>query len=241
MPIAYVARTDPGRVRPANQDAVLAIAGPNPDSCLLAVADGVGGLVGGAEASQLLVGKLSGAIEEPGETLAQAATAAILAANEAIWEAATTAGRQSGSTIVAVVVDGGGFEVIHAGDSRAYLYRDGTLRQLTEDHSWVADQVRLGLMTAEEAAVSQYRNIITRAVGTEPSLALEFGGPEPARAGDLFLLSSDGLHGLVPAGALEAAMASADDLDATAARLIGLANAAGGSDNISVVLARIGE
>ncbi len=139
-----------------------------------------------------------------------------------------------GTTLTAAVVDGERVYVAHAGDSRCYLWRDGALRQLTDDHSWIAEQVRAGAITEKEAKQSRFRHVITRSIGFERHADLEVRSVE-VRAGDRLLLCSDGLYGLVPDEELrEELRGEAAELPA---RLIALANERGGDDNITAVVA----
>jgi len=239
MNIRFAALTVPGRVRPTNQDSVLALDGPRKGSYVFAVADGVGGLTGGAEASRRLVEALAAAAGECEGSLSSCLDARIAATNAQLYEEGARTGRPSGTTLVAIVVDEGKFEVLHAGDSRAYLFRTAHLQRLTEDHAWVAEQVRAGALTEAEAAESPHRNIITRCVGIEPLLEVDHRPPEACSPGDLFLLSSDGLHGLVRDNELAEALGRDDPASDLARRLVNLANERGGTDNISVVLARV--
>ncbi len=142
-----------------------------------------------------------------------------------------------GTTLTAAVIEGERLHVAHAGDSRCYLWREGQLRQLTEDHSWIAEQLRSGAITEKEAKQSRYRHVITRSVGVERHADVEVRSVQVAR-GDRLLLCSDGLFGLVADEELAAQIAE-DDLEGLPARLIALANSRGGDDNITVVIAHI--
>jgi protein phosphatase len=239
MHLGFAAVTSVGRVRETNQDAVLATAGAARGSYVLAVADGVGGLLDGGEASRLVVDSLAEGARHDPHALADSLDSRLVQANTTIFESGTAKGFPSATTIVLVVIEDGHFEVIHAGDSRAYLWRGGRLQHLTTDHSWVAEQERAGAMTREEAAASQYRNIITRCIGAEPSVLLERRPAEPCLPGDIFLLSSDGLHGLVDEPEIAATLAGRHPVEDIANRLVELANDRGGTDNISAVVARI--
>ncbi len=239
MNIRFAALTAPGRVRPSNQDSVLALDGPRKGDYVFAVADGVGGLTGGAEASRSVVDDLAAAAAACDASLASCLEARLAATNAQLYEKGAQSGQPSGTTIVAVVVDDGSFEVLHAGDSRAYVFRSNRLNRLTEDHAWVAEQVRAGALTEAQAAESPHRNIITRCVGIEPLLEIERRPPEPCFPGDLFLLSSDGLHGLVRDDELAEILGGNDPVSDLTRRLVELANDRGGTDNISVVLARV--
>ena len=125
--------------------------------------------------------------------------------------------------------------IAHVGDSRVYLLREGTIRQVTRDHSMVADMVRRGLLTEEQAATHPMRNYITRAVGTEPTVQVDILGLE-RQQGDRWLICSDGLHGLLTREELRDLMAG-DDLEEAADQMMREALDRGGRDNISLVLA----
>jgi protein phosphatase len=142
-----------------------------------------------------------------------------------------------GTTLVLVLVAGTQLLVGHVGDSRAYRWRDDQLERLTRDHSLLQEQVDAGLMSAEEAASSRRRNIVTRAVGVEPEVQLEVQAHD-ALPGDLVLLCSDGLTDMVSDTEIAAVLRLGGPLQALCARLIEAANAAGGADNIAVVLTR---
>ena len=139
------------------------------------------------------------------------------------------------STLVAALVRDSQVWVINAGDSRAYLSDGVRLQQLSRDHSLVAEQVRAGMLTAEEGEHSDYRNVITRGIGVEDVLDPDSTGPFPLPPGNILLLCSDGLHGPVPEAQVKAALSSGT-AGAMARRLIDMANEAGGPDNISVVI-----
>ncbi len=228
------ALTDRGVKRDENQDAVLAARLPD-GRVLLAVADGVGGSEDGAAASKAAVEKLEAAVPHAADA-ATALTAGYAAAQEAV-EGLGDGERHPATTLVAALVEGSQAWIANVGDSRAYLARDGGLRQLTEDHSWVADQVRAGRLTPEEARKSEMRNIITRSVGNGDSSGPDISGPFTLASGDALVLTSDGLHGLLPEAEI-AAVVAAEEPNAAAQRLIRMAREAGGPDNISVVIFR---
>ena len=144
-----------------------------------------------------------------------------------------------GTTLTTALLADDRLDVVHVGDSRAYLWRDGELRQLTEDHSVVAELVRRGSLSAEDAENHPHRNVITRALGAEPEVVADTVS-EPLRDGDVVLLCSDGLSSYVPERDIAAALAAAGSLREAAAALVERANAAGGTDNVTVVLARAG-
>ena len=143
-----------------------------------------------------------------------------------------------GTTCVAAVVQGETLSVAHAGDSRAYLLRDGALERLTDDHSYVAEQVRAGVISEESAQRSRFRNVITRAVGIEPTITPDLS-QRPVRPGDALLLCTDGLTNMVPEDQIARIMQQAPSAQAAAERLIQIANRNGGKDNITAVVARL--
>ncbi len=223
----HAVRTDIGLHREANEDAALA----RPP--LYAVCDGMGGARAGEVASDLACSTL-GARVAAGDDVVDAARAA----NAAVYDAAADDGTLTGmgTTLTAMVLDGDVARFAHVGDSRAYLLRDGDLRQVSLDHSVVGQMIRDGELTLEQAAVHPMRSILTRALGTEPSV--EVDAYELAlRAGDVVLLCSDGLTGMVPDERIQRALRH-DDPDESAAELVKQARRGGGLDNITVVVVR---
>lgn len=238
----HAARTDVGRVRSHNEDAFLAV----PEARLFVVADGLGGHAAGEVASGLAVEILSerllgGADREAAQRLRHALEAAIREANEAIRRAAENDPRRAGmgTTVTALrLLDGGPWVIGHVGDSRAYLLRGGRLRRLTRDHTYVQRMVERGRLTDEQARVHPRSSVLTRALGIEEDIEVATYEGE-ARPGDRFLLSTDGLTAMVAEAKLEAAMREEEDPEALARRLVESANAAGGADNITVVVVDI--
>ena len=233
-------RSDVGRVRDSNEDSVFS----NPEHGVFVVADGMGGHAAGEVASAIASRTIGGeACRDQGSTegMAEALTEAFLEAGREIARQAEEDPARSGmgttATVLRLLRDGS-FVVAHIGDSRAYLLRSGTLRRVTHDHSWVQEQVDRGLITPEQAVGHPQSNIITRALGTDPRPAPDlYVGT--ARPGDVFLLATDGLTDMVREEEIEAELEAAVDCDAVAARLVEAANAAGGVDNITVLLVRI--
>lgn len=161
--------------------------------------------------------------------------AAARAAGQTIYDTALAdpALRGMGTTLTAMMYDAGRMHVVHAGDSRCYLFRDGTLRQLTDDHSWIAEQVRSGAMTEAEAKESKFRHVITRSVGFERDVEVDARGVvvEP---GDCFLLCTDGMSNHVEHADLERVL-GATWFRRAPQSLVDIANQRGGDDNITVV------
>jgi protein phosphatase len=224
--------TDTGRRRLRNEDAFVC------EPPLFAVADGMGGARAGEIAARLAATTLEEGISEihDSETL----TARIAEANRRIWERSLTDPLTAGmgTTLTAAYVDERTATVAigHVGDSRAYLLRDGVLEQLTVDHSLVAELVQSGVLTPEEAERHPQRSTITRALGTEPTIEVDAQTIE-GRAGDLFLLCSDGLPIMVTDAEVLAILEHArSELAEAAESLVAAANARGGEDNVTVVL-----
>lgn len=224
--------TDTGRVRDHNEDRAYA------HDELVAVADGMGGAAAGEVAAQLAIRairQLTGPIDTA------SLRSALESANSAIRRTAASDPSKlgMGTTMTAVAVDNGLAQIVHVGDSRAYLWRDGELRQLTDDHSVVAEMVRRGTLSADEALQHPHRNVITRALGAEPDILVD-ATTEDLHSGDVLLLCSDGLYTEVDDAGIATVLRALPGLDDAAHALVDRANQAGGADNITVVLARIG-
>jgi PPM family protein phosphatase len=222
--------TDTGNVRTSNQDQLLA------EGDLVAVADGMGGHRAGEVASRLAVDVLRDTFDV--DPTADGLVAAVLAANRAVWERgeAEPELRGMGTTIAAVaLVAGKALAVVNVGDSRAYLLQDGRLQQLTADHSLVADLLRAGAISEDEARDHPRRNVLTQVLGMGPEVEPHVALAEPAR-GDRLLLCSDGLFNELDDDRIAAILASVPDPTDAAARLVDEANAAGGADNITALV-----
>lgn len=229
--------TDPGQVRDNNEDSVLW----NADAGWAVLADGMGGHMAGEVASHLAVATLEARLGEmmnKGEEVDHLRDA-VLEANRRIHEQAGADVRchNMGTTIVATLFHEGVLTCAHVGDSRLYRYSDGTLEQLSRDHSLVQELVDEGMMSYEEAAESSHKNVITRALGLEATVEADVL-QVPLQSGELFLLCSDGLSDKIPHAEL-AQLLQDDNLDDMAQKLVAEANRRGGEDNISVILARI--
>ncbi|MGI5328117.1 PP2C family protein-serine/threonine phosphatase [Actinomadura nitritigenes] len=237
LSLRYAAGTDIGRRRRRNEDS--ALAGPS----LLAVADGMGGHPHGDVASAAAVTALTEP-PAPGDTApgdpAAALAAAVSRAAARLEEmaAADPELREMGTTLTALAWDGAGFDVAHIGDSRAYLLRGGDLFQITRDHTMVQTLVDGGRLTPDQAANHPHASTLLRALqpggDQHPDLFRQDAAP-----GDRYLLCSDGLSGFVPAGAIRDALTGAARPEDAVARLIALADAAGGPDNITCVVADV--
>ncbi len=203
------------------------------------VADGMGGHANGRYASQTIAQALEAAtIPADLEGACGAVSAAVQAANAEIFAKSVEAGAQMGSTFVSLVVCGPEFAVLWAGDSRAYLYRGGQLFQLSTDHTQVEAMLERGLLTADEAENHPMKHVLARAVGVEEHLQIDAirDAIEPR---DVFLLCSDGLHGLVSDDEIAATLA--DKAHDAAEDLIALCLERGAPDNVTVALIAVSE
>jgi len=237
--LRYAARSDVGLVRSNNQDS--AYAGPH----LLMVADGMGGHAGGDVASSVAVATFVPLDDEshgPDDALDELEVALdeareeIRARSEAEPELAGM-----GTTVTAILRAGNKLAMVHLGDSRGYLLRDGALTQVTTDHTFVQHLVDIGRITPEEAEHHPQRSVVMRVLGDfDTDLTPDLSVRE-ARVGDRWLLCSDGLSGFVSAQTIETTMAELTDLDSCADRLVQLALRGGGGDNVTVVLADVVE
>lgn len=232
-------RTHLGLVRSNNEDVALAEVLPH-GARLLAVADGVGGTRGGEIASAAAMEALSEQLREwATDGPAEALRAAFQLANARVREAA--AGRPElasmSSTLVAALVRDGEAWLANVGDSRAYLIRDSRAERLTEDHSWVDEQIKKGLLAADDPLASSFRNIVTRVIGADETVEVDTYGPVQLPPGSALLLCSDGLHGAVCDESIADAFAGPSE--GVAERLVQLALDAGGPDNISVAVLNV--
>lgn len=228
--IESAARTHQGCVRDHNEDSHVARDGAG----LWAVADGMGGHEGGDWASARIVASL-GEIAPAGDLDAARAAAreAIATANQAILDEARQRGKQMGSTLVALLIADARYALLWVGDSRAYRLRDGAFAQLSRDHTQVQEMVARGILTAEQAAGHPMGHILSRAVGVQQEVAIDEVEGD-VRPGDVFLLCSDGLHGVVDESEIAARLGRAAPGEALD-QLIELALAAGAPDNVTAI------
>jgi serine/threonine protein phosphatase PrpC len=226
-------RSDIGRVRDKNEDAIVS------SDRLAAVADGMGGHPGGEVASAVAIALVHAAFT--GRSLDEL-EAAIRAANRAIWDRAGASAELEGmgTTICAMgLIENGSLVVVNVGDSRAYVLRNGSLTQLTHDHSVTAEAVERGELSEQEARNHPHRNVLTRALGVAPDVELD-STLHPAVEGDRLLVCTDGLFNEMSSDEIASLLAVTKGVQASADSLIDLALSRGGRDNVSVVVAEIG-
>ena len=242
MAYEFHARTDPGRVRANNEDAVCV----DSQAQVAVLADGMGGYNAGEVASGMATTfirtELARWLAQAGQhlkafDLRRGIEICVDNANQAILGAAESNPQYSGmgTTVVVGVFQGSRLILGHIGDSRCYRLRDGTMQQITRDHSWLQEQVDAGLLTAQQAALSSNRNLVTRALGVEPNVMMEVNEFQVA-PNDLFLMCSDGLTDMVSDADLVELVRAPLPLEEKATLLIETANANGGRDNVSVLL-----
>jgi PPM family protein phosphatase len=249
---AYAGKTDVGRTRAHNEDSIAI----NEALQLVALADGMGGYQAGEVASQIAIDVLTNEITESKltekdiaridpETGTSVAMRRLRSAIEKANNRICSVSREReeldgmGTTIVAACFYDSRVGIAHVGDSRCYRFRDAKLEQLTRDHSLVQEQLEKGLISADEASASPQKNLITRALGID-ALAQADTQEFRTRTGDVYLLCSDGLSDMVEQDRLQKELERSDNLETTVKRLVDAANEAGGRDNISVILVRVG-
>ena len=243
-------RSNTGMVRSNNEDKI----GEDQEIGLVVLADGMGGYKGGEVASRLAVNTILDELRAeiprltPGEIDEQtgytkeslAARRSVVKANETIFSVSSTEPqyRGMGTTLVMGIFYDNQITVAHVGDSRMYRFRDGNLQQITVDHTLLQELVDRGFYTQEEANSSLNKNLVTRALGIEGSIAVDIK-EDLAMPGDIYILCSDGLTDMVDDQEIHATVkAFKDNLDQLADRLIEIANENGGRDNVSVLLAK---
>ena len=255
--LRVVGRTDVGNVRSNNEDSLVvadlsgnALIGAEGSSgrfevgergVLLAVSDGMGGLMAGEVASALVIESLPQALRDgrpsaPGE---ERLRESVQAANGKVWDAAQQKGIRMGATLTAIYVHDRVAWIAEVGDSRAYLIRAGKITQLTKDQSLVQRLMDAGTLSAEEAARSPHRGVILQAMGHQPDVSVALGRLE-LRARDCLLLCSDGLTAHLSDDDIRGIVLSSPDLTNACDRLVDLAKERGGVDNITVVLGGVG-
>ena len=249
MNISAGAKTDTGQ-RPNNEDRFAVVDTRKRQiraDGVLIIADGMGGRSFGEQAAAAAVETTEDALAELLDSrqvgdvvVADALTTALRRANARVYELASADDDRKGmgTTCVAAVVEGDRLYVAHAGDSRAYLLRDGLLRQVTHDHSYVAEQVRAGAITEEGARSSRFRNIITRAIGIEPTIDAEVSEAD-VQPGDTLLLCTDGLSNMVAEEDITRTLMQSPSPQAAADRLVQMAVRSGGRDNVTAIVARL--
>ena len=225
------AKSDVGRVRDGNEDSYLV------NDPMFGVADGMGGHLAGDVASRTAVETIT---DRAGESMPRGGDelAELLSeANAVIWEKATgdSSLRGMGTTCTLIKLDGAHIDIAHVGDSRAYLFRDGEITQLTEDHTLVGKMVREGRLKPEEAERHPQRSIITRALGVDSEVDVDVLSIE-LLGDDRVLICSDGLTSMLDQETLREVLEAEGDPQAAVERLVDLANEAGGEDNITVVV-----
>jgi PPM family protein phosphatase len=240
--LSVAARTDVGRIRSGNEDSLYADASESRG--LFIVADGMGGHAAGEVASEMAVAiiaeELAGLESADAPDAAQRVADALKRANEAIYRRTVLESDKQGmgTTASVLLLSDAGYVIGQVGDSRVYVLRDGTLRQLTKDHSYVQEQVDAGFLTPEQARYHPYSNVITRCVGANDSVEPDvFTGT--IQAGDVFLVASDGLTGMVDDRRLQQLLASNAQPRRVVDALIAEANGRGGLDNITAVLVQV--
>jgi protein phosphatase len=254
MKITYKDLTDVGRKRKGNEDSLFV----NPEQNLFVVADGMGGHAAGEVASQIAVDSinefvcLTGGDEEItwpfglDESISYDGNrlkTAIRYANKKVLEATKERSEYEGmaTTVAAVLVDGDTANLGHVGDSRIYLHRNGETSLLTNDHSWVNEQVVSGVISADQARTHPLRNVVTRALGGKVDLLVDMQAHK-MQAGDILLLCSDGLTTMLPDEEITQILEeAAGDVERAASELVAAANAHGGEDNITVLLIKFSE
>ena len=247
-PIVFGA-THIGKIRTGNEDSYRVLVGkdaPTEINALMVVADGMGGHASGEVASAMTVDGLTSRLtrhplESPmtGEDYSHILGQTLNEVNHEVYLAGRNPEHQGmGTTCTAAALKGYQLYIAHVWDSRGYILRSGKLVQITRDHSWVAEQVEADNLTPEEAEVHPYRNVVTRAIGPNQDVQVDTF-VKSVSPGDRVLLCSDGLQSVVDDGEIEATLKTGD-VESVCEALIALANANGGPDNITVVVADIG-
>ena len=247
LDVEFTQLSDTGRTRNHNEDYLGYVLPYTPaqlrsHGCVFALADGVGGQEKGEVASQLAVEILLAGFSaaKSGESHKPLLSRLVQSANLKVYEQGQASPTSAGmaTTIVATALRTDRATIAHVGDSRCYLVRDGRARQITRDHSVAAEQVRMGILSASEAANSAHRHLLSRSVGNDLVVNVEIDEVQ-VQKGDILLQCSDGLHNSVLPEDIAAVLGPGDSLRAAAERLVALANARDGGDNISLQLIRV--
>jgi protein phosphatase len=242
--LLYAARTDVGMIRSGNEDNFAVDA--NGARGIFIVADGMGGHAAGEVASEMAVQiiqrELSPVVDLLSEEVTKLVANTLRKANRAIHDRTLTEVDKQGmgTTASVLLVSGSRYLIGQVGDSRIYLMRDGTLQQLTKDHSYVQEQVDAGFLTPEQARYHPYSNVITRCVGASPDVEPDTYRGE-MRNGDIFLVASDGLTGMVDDRRLGQLLGSRAEPERKVQALISEANGRGGLDNITAIIVQVME
>jgi protein phosphatase len=242
MELTVAARTDVGMIRSGNEDSFFAHA--TPQAGLFIVADGMGGHAAGEVASemavQIVARELSPIADLHGDGVREKVSLALREANRAIFERtlAESDKQGMGTTASVLMLSGKRYLIGQVGDSRIYMLRDGGLKQLTKDHSYVQEQVDAGLLTPEQARYHPYSNVITRCVGAGESIEPDTFAGE-VKPGDVFLVASDGLTGMVDDRRLQQLLLSRATARRVVDALIAEANYRGGLDNITAIVVQV--
>ncbi len=245
MIYTFFTKTDPGRARENNEDSVA-----HDDTTRLAVlADGMGGYNAGEIASGMatafIKSEMTRWLTEAGKhaktkEIRRALEICVDNANRSIYNAASSNAQYSGmgTTLVVGVFQGDKLMLGHIGDSRCYRLRGNDFLQITRDHSLLQEQIDAGLLTAEQAATSSYKNLVTRALGVDDTVLLELNEYD-VEVGDIYLMCSDGLSDMVEDAEIAGILGGEQSMEHKAEQLISVANEHGGRDNISVLLAQV--
>jgi serine/threonine protein phosphatase PrpC len=250
LPLHVALQTDVGQKRPINEDTMVSVIPDDPrvllkKGALFIVADGLGGHAKGEVASRMTVEAVCNVYyqEQQSSDIGSLLLRAVERANEVIYQQIDVADKTSfgamGSTCIAAVLHNNVAYIANVGDSRAYLVRQGQTRQVSQDHSWVAEQVRAGKLTQEQARGHARGNIITRCLGTHMDIDVDLF-VEPVQDGDTLLLCSDGLSNFVSEEELPAFVEQYEPQESVN-QLIACANERGGTDNITVIVVQVGQ
>ncbi len=246
MNYTFFTKTDPGLARENNEDSVAV----DETTRLAVLADGMGGYNAGEIASGMatafIKSEMTRWLTEAGKTakikeIRRALEICVENANRSIYNAASSNAQYSGmgTTLVVGVFQGSKLVLGHIGDSRCYRLRAGEFTQITRDHSLLQEQIDAGLLTVEQAATSSYKNLVTRALGVDDTVALELNEYD-VEVGDIYLMCSDGLSDMVEDPELGSVLLGQQSMDLVVDQLVALANDHGGRDNISVLLVQVG-